>query len=83
MSTNVIVIRETLAKSLVRDAGTLGLFVSLIGIGIALDSSAMQWTGATVGFLTIIGRASGIRKELTIQQAREYLDNLEAGHDHL
>lgn len=83
MSTKIIVVRETLAKSILRDIGTLGLFVSLIGVGVALDSGAMQWTGAAVGFLVIIGRTAGHRKELTIQQAREYLDKLEAGHDHL
>lgn len=77
MSTKIIVIRETLTKSLLRDAGVLALFVSLIGIGVALESDAMQWAGAVIGFLVIIGRSSGHRKELTIQRAREYLDKLE------
>ena len=77
---NVIVIHETVAKSWARDASTLALFVALIGIGVFLESTAMQWIGAIVGFVAIVGRASKTHNDarMTIAEAREFLDKLEA-----
>lgn len=73
----IILLRETWPQSWLRDASTLALFVALIGIGVLLGSTAMQWTGAIVGFLTIITWAGRHRTHLTIDQARARLDELE------
>ena len=76
--TEFIFLTESVAKSWARDASTFALFCGLIGIGIALNSSAMQWTGAIVGFITIISRASGKTKRMTREQAIKYVEGLTA-----
>jgi hypothetical protein len=75
--TQIIVITESTFQGWARDASTLALFVSLIGIGIALDSSALQWVGAFVGFTAIIARAAGKAKKLTKEQAISFIQGLD------
>ncbi len=75
--THIILITESAIQSWARDASTLVMFVALIGIGVWLDSSAMQWMGAVIGFITIATRASKLRQNLTIEQARRRLDEIE------
>lgn len=74
----VIMLRETWQESWVRDASALALFVGLIGIGVLLDSAAMQWTGALVAFLSVLAFSGRHRVHLTIEQARAKLDEIEA-----
>lgn len=68
---------ETIAQSWMRDASSYALAVALIGSGVWVESSAMQWLGALVFFVVSISKGSGLIKDMTIEQAREYLDNLE------
>lgn len=60
----LIVIRrqESVLVSWTRDASTLALVVALIGIGVVLDSSAMQWFGAIIAFIVIMIKASALEK---------------------
>ncbi|QIG72972.1 hypothetical protein EVB98_050 [Rhizobium phage RHph_N3_2] len=76
--TQIIVITESTFQSWARDASTLALFVALIGIGIALESPAMQWSGAIVGFITILAKASGKAKKLTKEQALRFIQGIDA-----
>lgn len=78
----VIIIHETVIQSWVRDASSVVMFVALIGIGVYLQSGAMQWAGAIIGFITIIGRAGGYshRNKMTVAQARKRLDEIEAAN---
>ena len=75
----VIIVHETILKSVVVDATTFVLFLALIGIGWLLNSDAMQWVGAIIGFITIVSQSSIRSKRCTIDQARKKLDELEAG----
>lgn len=79
---DVIIIHETVAKSWFRDLSTFALFAGLIGIGWLMGSSAMQWMGAIIAFLTIAVKASGAqaKSRKSIAEARQFLDDLEAGH---
>lgn len=79
-SPEVVIIHETIAKSWLRDLSTFTLLAALIGLGVLLDSAAMQWIGAIIGFITIVARAVGAHKSSrkTIAQARQFLDELEA-----
>ena len=54
----VILIHETVAQSWGRDAGTFAMFVGLIGLGWALDSTPMQWAGFVVAILAVRARPS-------------------------
>ncbi len=82
MSSNhtVIVLKETAIQSLVSDAITLATFAAMIGLGVFLQSDAMQWVGGLVFFLWALGRTKS--KRFTIAQARKFLDELETTHDH-
>lgn len=77
----VILIRESLTTSVLRDAITFCMTLGLIGIGIWADSSAMQWVGALMTFMAFYARVSGLRAASTysIPEARTRLDELEAG----
>lgn len=77
--TEIIVIHEGVAKSWARDASTFALAVGLIGLGWALNSSAMQWVGAFVWFVTMMAKARGVRKNMTVAEARQRLDEIEKG----
>jgi hypothetical protein len=75
----VILLHETATQSWLRDASSVAMFVALIGIGVYLESSAMQWVGALVGFLAIIGKVARVGKDnrYTIPKARARLDEIE------
>lgn len=75
----IIILRETVLQSWASDAGTFALFGALIGIGWLMDSTAMQWVGAIVGFIAILSKSLTRSKRRTIAQARQRLDELEAG----
>ena len=73
--TKLVLIYETPLQSWISDAGSFLTAVSLIGVGVWLDSSAMQWTGAALFFLTLTARGSGHKRDLikTPQQAADWL----------
>lgn len=78
----IIVMRqESVLTSWMRDASTLALVVALIGIGIVLESSAMQWFGAVVAFTTIIIKASAVEKRhlYDLEGAYAELDKIRDG----
>lgn len=76
----VIILHETALQSWIRDASSAVMFIALIGIGVYLESSAMQWVGAVLGFLTIIGKAINHHNQskMTVEQARKKLDAIDA-----
>lgn len=75
----IIILHETVLQSWLIDASTLALFVALIGIGVYLDSSAMQWAGAIIGFLTLASKANR-KNRLSYEDPRKRIDELEARH---
>ena len=78
MTEKVLVIKETWADSILSDAGTFVMFLAMIGLGVWLQSDAMQWVGAVVFFLSVVGQASARKTYMTIKQARAKLDEWEA-----
>lgn len=75
--TEIMLVSETVAQSWLKDASTAALFLALVGTGWLLDSAALQWAGAFVGFTTLFMRSSGKVPRLTITEARAKLDELE------
>lgn len=78
-TTHIILIKESAAQSLISDAGTALLFAFLIGLGVWLESDAMQWVGALVGFTSVLARTSRAGRRLSVREARQRLDEIEAG----
>lgn len=58
----IVILSETTGESIKRDVVSFGMLFILIGAGVAMDSSAMQWAGFILGALSIIGRAARILK---------------------
>ena len=75
-----IIIHETVWQSYARDAGSFVTIAALIGLGVFLESSAMQWVGAIVAMLALTARAIEQRNvcRMTIPEARKKLDEIEA-----
>lgn len=75
----IILMAETGSESWIKDASTFVLFAALIGLGVFLESSAMQWAGALVAFVTIAAHGSGAKKKAskTIAEARQMLNEME------
>lgn len=76
--TEVIIVYETVLQSYLIDTSTFVLFAALIGLGIFLDSTALQWIGGLMGIFTICARIDR-HKRMTVDQARKRLDEIEAG----
>lgn len=75
---NITTGEETVLKSVARDAATFALFFALIGAGVVLDSTAMQWAGFVIAWLTVLAMAARATKfNLTIEQAQDFLRDLE------
>ena len=74
--TEVIFLHESARDSLVSDIGTFAMLAGLIGLGVYLESSAMQWAGFIMVSIGIIGRAARMSKgkaRHTPQEAADYL----------
>jgi len=82
--TEIIILRESVIGSLIKDLGTVVVFLVLIGFGVYMQSCAMQWTGAIIGWVVVSSMATRIHKgymKFTIVDARKRLDEMEAGND--
>lgn len=81
MSEKVIIIREGLAESIAKDSFTFLMLTGLVFVGWLLESTALQWIGALMGFAAVCVKASGAQKRrtFTIEGARKRLDEMEAG----
>ena len=77
----VILIRETLAESIVSNAITFGTVAGLIGLGVWLESGAMQWFGALMAMFSIFARTTGRVRAATMStsEARAFIDRIERG----
>ncbi|MFG1410315.1 hypothetical protein V5G24_04300 [Xanthobacter sp. VTT E-85241] len=78
-STTYIILTESVLQSWARDLGSLAVFVCLIGIGVYVDSSAMQWAGFAIALAFTFGRSSSHIHRMNIKEARAYLDQIEGG----
>lgn len=76
-SPTVIILKEPLLSSIASDLFTLAMFAAMIGLGVYLQSTAMQWAGAVVFFISTIVMAAARGSRLTIAQARAKLDEIE------
>ncbi|WP_028753685.1 hypothetical protein [Rhizobium leucaenae] len=75
--TEIIILHETVLQSYLVDSSTFLLFAALIGLGIYLDSAAMQWIGGILGMLTVCDRSMR-HSRMTVEQARKRLDEIAA-----
>lgn len=71
----VVMVNETIVESIGRDAVTFVTLLGSVGIGVLVDSTALQWiAGLTwcVWFIALVGNASTIHRK-TPQEAADWL----------
>lgn len=75
----VLLITESVRESWMRDASTYVSTVGIIGTGVLLQSSAMQWVGAFLAMVIIASKtlATGAKYKMTTIEARKVLDELD------
>lgn len=74
----IVIAHETLLQSVMSDCMSFATIMGVIGVGWALNSSAMQWVGAIMVFIAFCAKSSSVNKRLTIEEARTKLDKIEA-----
>lgn len=76
----IMIVHESIKESIISDSYTVGSLIACAYIGYLLDSSALQWFAGLFLVLMIITRSASrsiTGPRLTIQQARQKLDELE------
>lgn len=73
--TDLLLVTESFLVSACNDIVSGMIFVSIIGIGRAIDSPAMEWCGAIVAWVCILGIANSWRNKgrKKPQEAADYL----------
>ena len=74
----VIVLRETLAQSVWSDTVTVSTGFIFMLPGYFLESAAMQWVGALIFFLSVLGRATGKANRMTPDEAIAHIQAIKA-----
>lgn len=62
----IIVIEEKVIESIKRDTYSVVSAFVLIGVGVYLESWAMEWFGFLMAMIVMFGKASGIRKKMSM-----------------
>ena len=76
-----LLVHESIAASLIKDAGTFAIVGGLIGVGIHFDSVVLQVFGAIMALIVMVGQAasrSTVTECFTIDEARAALDKMES-----
>jgi len=72
--TQFIILHEKPLQSWMRDASSFALFAGLIGLGVVVDSTAMEWAGFFVAVIITLGRAGTMKaKRMSRAEAIAYL----------
>jgi len=80
MSTRYYVIYDNPLRAWVSTAASVAAIVCLIGLGVYLESAAMQWFGFVLSFLTILTIFKRLAGEpMTIDQAIADLERKKKG----
>lgn len=74
---NIIIIKESLRDSLLKDLGTFGGLVACIAAGVWIDSSALQWIGGIMWIFAVIVSQASKDRNMTVEEAKAYLETLE------
>lgn len=72
---SVVILHESVFQSVVRDLFTFAMVVGIIGVGVVVGSSAMQWVGflMVITFLFAKGLQRKVKSIKTPQEAAYWL----------
>jgi hypothetical protein len=75
----VVIVHETVLASYLKDLGSFGCLVAVVGVGIWLDSVALQWVAAVLWIIWMLSKGLNLRSQrMTVPDARKRLDEIEA-----
>ena len=78
-SKEIILLRERLVDSIIKDCFTFVMVASLCLVGWALQATVLEWVGGFMALLMLLEKSlrSSKRCTMTIPQARARLDEIE------
>lgn len=74
----IIILHETVAHSLIKDAGTVLACFAIMAPGWFLEITAMQWTGFVMFWVYVLSYAANKGNQMTPEQAKAFIESLEA-----
>lgn len=79
--TEIIVVHESVLASYLKDIASVGSLTAAVGLGIWLDSAALQWVAGLLWIVMILTASFKTTndKRMTVVDARKRLDEIEAG----
>jgi hypothetical protein len=78
----LLIVHETVAQSIIKDAVSAFTLLSMVGVGIWVDSSALQWVAGLLWVLWMLGKSINMSNRNVVHSfsaARKKLDAWEAG----
>ncbi len=74
----VILIKESFWPSVAKDTYSIGVLLAAVGLGVWIDSSALQWVAGIIWIFWVFARANRYGKDCTysISEARKKLDQI-------
>ena len=80
-SPEVIVIHESVLASYLKDIGSIVSLLAAVGLGIWLDSAALQWVAGLLWIVMVLTASvkSMNGNRMTVSDARKKIDEIEAG----
>jgi|GEM_PF-6838397 len=76
----ILLVHESLAQSIMKDLISGVTLLSMVGIGVWIDSGAMQWVAGIIWLLAMVGKSTAYAKNsvFSFDDARKRLDEWEA-----
>ncbi|MBL4757416.1 MAG: hypothetical protein JKY32_07210 [Rhizobiales bacterium] len=72
----IIFLRETITECFIRDASTLLTVLAMIGIGVYVESDAMQWLGAVFAFIAIMSKSKSVALHYNLEEAAQKIKEM-------
>lgn len=80
--TKFLIVHETVLQSVAKDLISAATLLSMVGVGIWANSSALQWAAGIIWILSMFGKSANLSKQNTVHSfaaARRKIDAWEAG----
>lgn len=76
----ILLVHESFAQSVMKDVISAVTLLSMVGVGVWIDSSAMQWVAGIIWLLWMVGKSASYAKNsvFSFDAARKRIDEWEA-----
>lgn len=73
IKTEFVCVRESLARTITNDLTDAATLLAMIGVGVWLDSSALQWIAGLLFMLIVVERSLRQQRRRTAQETADWL----------